>query len=122
MKRRFLFFGFGFTLGIFLLFFFLNGKNASCNYLPNARMLEILRNKERLYTDEVKQLMQEKNIDSAAIALMLIQGDIDFSKSKVRQEPCRYYWIDGYLLEKEASIYVQNCDSTVTIQEIHLNQ
>jgi len=122
IKRRFLFFGSGFAIGILLLFFFLNGKNASCNYLPNARMLEILRNKQRLYTDEVKELMEEKQIDSASIAIMLLQGDIDFSKSKVRQEPCRYYWIDGFLLEKPASIYVQNCDSTVTIQEIYLNQ
>ena len=122
LKRRFTLFGFGFAAGIVIVLFILNGKNASCNYLPNARMLEILRNKHRVYTDNVHQMMTSNNIDSASVAELLLKGDIDFSKSKVRQEPCRYYWIDGYLLTKEASIYVENCDTIVTIQEMHLNQ
>lgn len=122
LKRRFGLFGFGFAAGILIVLFILNGKNASCNYMPNARMLEILRNKPRLYTDEVKQVMETNAIDSASIALLLLKGDIDFSKSKTRQEPCRYYWIDGYLIQKEASLYVENCDSLVTIQQIHLGK
>ncbi len=64
--------------------------------------------------------MENKAIDSASIADILLKGDIDFSKSKVHQKPCRYYWIDGYLLQKEASIYVENCDTIVTIQQIYL--
>ncbi|WP_157972855.1 hypothetical protein [Aureibaculum luteum] len=118
IKRRFIFFGFGFTIGIILLLIILNGKEASCNYLPNARMLEILRSKHRVYDDDVIQLMTDKNIDSTVIVQMLLNGDIDFSKSKVRQEPCRYYWIDGYVKEKEASIYVENCDTIITIQRL----
>lgn len=122
LKRRFAFFGFGFFMGIMGLLFFLNGKDASCNYLPNARMLEILRNKERAYTAEVQQEMTERHIDSAEIALFLSHGDIDFSKSKPRQEPCRYYWIDGFLKEKNSAIYVENCDTLVTIQKIYFDQ
>ena len=122
LKRRFTLFGFGFFLGIVLLLFFLNGKDASCNYLPNARMLEILRNKHRVYAPEVKELMTSQQIDSTEIALFLSHGDIDFSKSKPRQEPCRYYWIDGYIKEKASSIYVENCDTLVTVQKIYLNQ
>ncbi len=118
IKRRFLFFGSGFTVGIILLMFFLNGKKAACNFFPNARMLDILRKKERLYSEDVKSIMADQNIDSTEVANMLLKGDIDFSKSKVRQEPCRYYWIDGYLIQKEASMYVENCDSIVTIMKI----
>lgn len=120
LKRRFALFGFGFAAGIIIVIFILNGKDASCNYLPNARMLEIMRSKHRVYTDGVKQIMETNAIDSASVAEILLKGDIDFSKSKTRQEPCRYYWIDGYLLQKEASIYVENCDTIVTIQQIHL--
>jgi len=119
LKRRFFLFGIGFSIGIVLLLFFLNGKEASCNYLPNARMLEILRSKHRIYADDVLQLMSDKKIDSTAIINLLLKGDIDFSKSKVHQEPCRYYWIDGYIQEKETSIYVENCDTIVTIQQIN---
>lgn len=118
LKRRFLFFGVGFSFGLILLFFFLNGKDASCNYLPNARMLEILRSKHRAYDTQVLQTMRDKNIDSTEVAEMLLHGDIDFSKSKPRQEPCRYYWIDGYIKKNEASIYVENCDTIVTILQL----
>lgn len=121
LKRRFTLFGSGFFIGILLLLFFLNGKDASCNYFPNARMLEILRNKHRLFDAEVLTLMSEQQIDSVSIAALLSEGDIDFSKSKPRQEPCRYYWIDGFVKEKAAAIYVQNCDTVVTIQKLHLN-
>ncbi len=122
LKRRFTLFGFGFAAGITIVLFILNGKDASCNYMPNARMLEILRNKHRVYTDEATLIMEINAIDSASVAELLLKGDIDFSKSKVRQEPCRYYWIDGYLLKKEASIYVENCDTIVTIQQIYLQR
>lgn len=121
-KRRFTLFGFGFAAGIVIVLFFLNGKNASCNYLPNARMLEIMRNKQRIYSDEALQIMTTHKIDSLAIVAMLSDGDIDFSKSKPRQEPCRYYWVDGFLNKKEAAIYVENCDTLVTIQQIYLNE
>jgi len=121
LSRRFTLFGFGFILGIILLLFFLNGKNASCNFFPNERMLEILRNKHRVYSGDVLQIMATKNIDSSEIIDLLYKGDIDFSKSKTRQEPCRYYWIDGFIQEKETSIYVQNCDTLVTIQNLSFN-
>jgi len=119
LRRRFTLFGFGFIIGIILLLFFLNGKNASCDFFPNERMLKILRNKHRVYSEDVLQLMTTNKIDSTAIDYLLINGDIDFSKSKVHQKPCRYYWIDGFILEKESSIYVQNCDSVVTIQHLY---
>jgi len=121
LKYRFMYYGFGFTMGIILLLFFLNGKNASCNFFPNERVLHMLNKKQRIYSDEVLQLMNSKKIDSTAIAILLENGDVDFSKSKPRQEPCRYYWIDGYIKKSEASIYVEICDSIVTIQQVHLN-
>ena len=86
--------------------------------MPNARMLEILRNKPRQLSPEVKQFISDHQIDTLELLDLLTKGDIDFSKSKVRQEPCRYYWIDGYLKSQEANIYVENCDSLVTIQNI----
>jgi len=116
------FFGFGFALGIVLLLFFLNGKNASCNFFPNARMLEILQNKHRVFSAKVLQTMDDNKIDSLSVTKLLYEGDIDFSKSKTHQEPCRYYWIDGFVQEKETSIYVENCDTIVTIQQIYLGK
>jgi len=122
LKRRFSLFGFGFAFGIVLLLFFLNGKNASCNFFPNERVLDILRNKPRVFSDEALQSMSVEKIDTAVIIEILLKGDVDFAKSKTREEPCRFYWIDGYLLEKETSIYVENCDSIITIQHIYFDK
>ena len=85
-------------------------------------MLEILRGKQTIYGSEVILFMNDQSIDSTEVTDMLLKGEIDFSKSKVRQEPCRYYWIDGYVKDKEASIYVENCDSIVTIQQLSFSE
>ena len=85
MRRRFTLFGFGFIIGIILLLFFLNGKNASCDFFPNERMLKILRNKHRVYSEGVLQLMTTNKIDSTTIDFLFYNGDIDFSKSKVHK-------------------------------------
>ena len=85
-------------------------------------MLEILRNKERVYSDEVINIMASEKIDTTSIINILNNGDIDFSKSKVHQEPCRYYWVDGFANKKETSLYIQNCDTIITIQQIYFNK
>ncbi len=122
LKYRFAYYGVGFFMGIGLVLFFLNGKKASCNFFPNERVLNMLTKKHREYSSEVLELMTQQKVDSTAIANILQEGDVDFSKSKPRQEPCRYYWIDGYINKKEAAVYVQNCDSIVTIQQVHLSK
>ncbi len=122
LKRRFTLFGFGFAIGIVLLLFFLNGKKASCNFLPNERVLNILKYKHRAYSDEVLQQLSTHKMDTTTIITLLNEGDVDFSKSKVHQKPCRFYWIDGKQQEKQISIYVENCDSIITIQQLYISQ
>lgn len=120
MKRRFSLYGFGFFIGILLVFFFLGGKKASCNWFPNERMLKIIRSKQISYSSEATQIINTKTIDSADIAQILIKGDIDFSKSNVKNNPCRSYLINGNDKQKNISINIQVCDSTATIQKIFI--
>ena len=121
MLKRFSYYGFGFGLGLILLIFFLNGKRASCSFFPNERVLGILRSKPCIYSEEALAIMNSNNIDSVAIASLLLDGSVDFSKSKTRQQPCRYYWVDGTLKNKNASLYIKNCDTIITIEQISLN-
>lgn len=118
MKRRFSLYGFGFIIGILLVFFFLGGKKASCNWLPNDRMLKIIRSKQINYSSEATQILNTKTVDSADIAQILIKGDIDFSKSNVKNNPCRKYLINGKNKQKNIVLTIQVCDSIATIQEI----
>ncbi len=118
LLKRFGFYGFGFALGIIFLIFFLNEKDVGCDYLPNARILKLLREKPLAYSDAAINNMQNLKIDSTSIKNILFEGDIDFSKSKTHIKPCRYYLINGFFDKKEVAIYVKNCKDLVTIVSV----
>lgn len=121
MKKRFALYGFGFAIGIALVFFFLGGKKASCNWLPNDRMLKIIRSKQINYSAEVQNQLRSANIDTLDINLILDNGDIDFSKSQTKNNPCRKYLINGIKEQKNMTLTVKICDSVATIENVVLN-
>jgi len=122
LAKRFGLYGIGFFMGIALLIFFFNGKNAGCEYFPNARILKLLRNKPLHFSNDAQQSMQTLEIDSLSIDSILLVGSIDFSKSKTHTKPCRFYWIEGVANTKKVVLYVKNCKEDATIEKISLNQ
>ena len=121
MKRRFGLYGFGFAIGILLVIFILGGKDASCNWMPNARMLQIIRSKQISYSEEVQTKVNSALIDSTDIDQVLVLGDIDFSKSEVKNNPCRKYLINGNIKDQKAELTVKVCDSIATIETVKLH-
>lgn len=121
MKRRFALYGFGFAIGIVLVFFFLGGKNASCNWLPNDRMLKIIRSKHIKYSNETLETLDLSEIDSLDIKEILVNGDIDFAKSQTKNDPCRNYIINGTDEQKDIVLSVEICDSIATIEYIKID-
>src|SRR5210317_391070 len=101
MKTRFTLYGIGFAIGIVLVFFFLGGKKTSCNWLPNDRILNIIAQKKISFGDLVKERIAAGQADSLEIMQVLRHGDIDFSKSRVKNDPCRNYWIEQDQDQKE---------------------
>ena len=79
-QRLFYYLG-GFAIGLILLFFFLGGKKASCDYGPTARVLKNIRSKQRFFSEESLGKMREYEIDTADISYILQKGNVDFSKS-----------------------------------------
>jgi hypothetical protein len=118
MKKRLTLYGFGFVIGILLVFFFLGGKKASCNWLPNDRILNIIRQKKIDFSEEVQTQMAAIGSDSTDIYRILKNGDVDFSKSRVKNDPCRLYWIQGEGDQKELVITVEVCDSVATVNRL----
>ena len=116
MKRRFSLYGMGFFMGLVLVFFFLGGKNAACEWMPNKRILRVIRNKTITFSADSKDFMQKNAIDSVAVYTILKDGNIDFSQSHTKNDPCRSYLINGVNAQKDLTIIVQICD---TIAEIH---
>ena len=120
MKRRFGLYGFGFAIGIVLVIFFLGGKEASCNWMPNDRMLKIIRSKSISYSEDFRIALRNSSIDSTDIDQILVTGDIDFSKSQVKNNPCRNYFIEGEVEKQEVTITVKLCDSIATIETLNI--
>ncbi len=118
MRQRFTLYGIGFAMGIVIVFFFLGGKRASCNWLPNDRILNIIERKQLRYGDQIEQNLKEAEADSLDIRAILKNGDIDFSKSQVKNEPCRLYWIEGQGKQSSLLISVELCDSIATVSSL----
>lgn len=105
----------GFSIGLIILAFFLNGKKTSCSYGLDARVIKNINSKKIIYNDVFKKQMQTLNIDSTAINYVLKKGDVNFSKSKTRLKPCGMYHLEGYYRKKYIGINIKNCDSTATM-------
>ncbi len=76
----------GVGLGIILLMFFLSGKKTSCDYGPNARTLKFLKSKPLFKSDELQRTLMSFELDSAQVASVFIQGEVNFQKSEISNE------------------------------------
>ena len=111
-------YGAGFFMGLLIVFFFLGGKKASCNWLPNDRILNLIRKKELSFQPGIHERIREYGIDSTDIIKILQYGDVDFSNSQTKNDPCRFYLIEGSGDQKDLWIKVDVCDSIATVSEL----
>ncbi|MGY0392435.1 hypothetical protein ACW5R3_07780 [Bizionia sp. KMM 8389] len=108
----------GFSIGLVILAFFLSGKNVSCDYGPEARVLKNINSKKLEYNTTIANQLQEKAIDSSTIKNIIKLGNIQFSKSDTRKEPCGIYFLEGKTEKLHMDLKIENCDSIATITEI----
>ncbi|WP_299179684.1 hypothetical protein [uncultured Aquimarina sp.] len=120
LAHRLGFYFFGFIIGLFLLLFFLGGKNASCDYSPNARVLKNIRIKERVFSEDILSSMQTHNIDTADITSILTTGNVDFGKSNTKLDSCNTYFIEGQIKEKNIGLHIANCDSIARMNALEI--
>ena len=118
MIKRLGFYGFGFLIGLMLLFFFLNGKKAGCDYGPDARTLKNIKIKERLFSTQSLQDLKNNNLDTAAVSSLLKSGDVNFGESNTRLDSCKVYVIQGVVKKVKLKMKVQNCEKIATITSI----
>jgi len=108
----------GFSIGLVILAFFLSGKKTSCDYGPNARVIKNIRSKKLLYSESVIAKMQSEGIDSTTVLQLIKFGDIDFSLSETKSEPCKRYCIENEIEKRDLNLWVENCDSTATLERL----
>ncbi|QCW99800.1 DUF4258 domain-containing protein [Aggregatimonas sangjinii] len=112
----------GLSIGIIFLAIFFKKKSeetgVSFCYFPNCRTLKDIRSKPLSYSEEINQLILNKELDSIMIAAFLFDGDVDFSGSDTKSQPCKTYRIEGEVNEKEAVLTVRNCASKAVVEQI----
>jgi hypothetical protein len=105
----------GFSLGLIILAFFLNGKKTSCSYGPDARVLKNIKTKKINYSQAISTLITNKTIDTVTIDYILKEGDVNFSESSPRQHPCGIFVVECNYNNDDVQLTIENCDSIATV-------
>lgn len=111
----------GFAIGLIILAFFLNGKDASCDYGPNARTTKNIASKELQLSSGVEANFLSRQIDSTIVKQLIRYGNVDFSESDVKAKPCKVYHIENSYKDEPVVLKVKNCDSIATILSARFN-
>lgn len=104
----------GFSIGLVLLFFILNGKKTRCHYGPQARVIDNISQKEWISTST--QLNQP--LDSLWVASILKGATIDFKKSNTQLDSCKKYHLTTYYQKETVSLVVENCRKKVIVKSL----
>ncbi len=94
-RFRLLYYSIGLCMGLIFVFFILSGKNASCSYFPNARVLKNISSKPFYYSEEAAAVLKESWIDTVDVKNTLIYGDVDFDQSNVKFGNGKLYVVEG---------------------------
>lgn len=117
--QRFAYYSLGMIIGMVFLFMFLNGKDMSCSYFPNARVLKDIRSKPFYYSDEAKVKLNQKWVDTSDIRKTLTYGDVIFNKSNIPSGNGKLYVIEGKNSKNEAiTLEVVNYAEKVLLKDI----
>lgn len=108
----------GFAIGLILLMFFLNGKDASCDYGPNARTTKNINSKPINFTNEAFKFINDEQIDTVTVRNLIKFGSVNFSESKTKLDSCKVYLIENIYKEREMELKIKNCDSLATLLDI----
>jgi Domain of unknown function (DUF4258) len=118
-KYRFAYYLLGFIIGCFFVAAVLSGKDTRCNYFPNARVLNDLRNKPFEYSENASKILAESWIDTIDIKNTLTYGDVDFDASNVKFENGKVYFIEGKTTKNtEILLQVVNYSGKAVLKDI----
>jgi hypothetical protein len=102
--HRFAYYLLGLIMGSFVVAAIFSGKDTRCNYFPNARVLNDLRNKPFDYSEKASQILAEKWIDTIDIKNCLKYGDVDFDQSNLEFKKGKIYVIEGKTVKNQEII------------------
>jgi hypothetical protein len=118
-SHRFAYYLIGLIMGSFFVAAVFSGKDTRCNYFPNARVLNDLRNKPFHYSDKASLILSEKWIDTIDIKNTLKFGDVDFDKSNIKVGTGKLYRINGKTItNQKITLEVINYGEKAVLKDI----
>lgn len=108
----------GFAIGLVVLAFFLSGKEARCDYSPNARTTKYLSGLPKSYSENAEAFMKERDMDTSIVKQLIRYGKVDFGKSETRGNPCKTYLLNSIYQETNLQLSIENCDKKARIISI----
>ena len=117
--HRFAYYLVGLVIGVFFVSLIFSGKDTRCNYFPNSRVLNDLRNKPFHYSEKASQILAEKWVDTSDIKNSLKFGDVDFDQSNIAFKKGKLYIIEGKTVKnQEIILKVINYDNKAVLDDI----
>ncbi|WGK94182.1 MULTISPECIES: DUF4258 domain-containing protein [Flavobacterium] len=117
--QRFAYYFVGLIMGLFFVSMVFSGKDTRCNYFPNARVLNDLRNKPFNYSPKATQILAQPWIDTTDIRNTLQYGDIDFDQSNIAVGKGKKYVIEGKTVKnQEIILTITNYSDKVVLEDI----
>mgnify|MGYP000974646595 FL=1 len=118
-RYRFAYYLIGFIMGMFVVAMVFMGKDTRCNYFPNARVLNDLRNKPFNYSDKAKLILAQRWVDTTDIKNTLTYGDVDFDQSNIKVGNGKRYIIEGKTTKnQEIILEVINYSDKAVLEDI----
>ncbi len=113
--QRFAYYLVGLIMGCFFVAMVLSGKDARCNYFPNARVLNDLSTKPFNVSDVAAAKLKENWVDMTDIKNTLKYGDVDFDKSNVKYENGKIYIVEGKTIKNQPIVleFINYADKVV---------
>lgn len=115
-KSKFLRFGFGFLLGIFLLLIMFGNRDFSCvgNYFPDGRVINDIKNKKITFSTKIPAEYKKLTDTTYFKTIFLQKASVQFNESEPRKEPCGEYWITNDTIR----VLIKNCREQAEILDI----
>ena len=113
-RKRLYFFSIGLIIGIFLVIFVFQGKNASFNYMPNSRVIQNIAGKDSIqFTDKNNAKFTKGDIKE-----IILNGKVNFKNSNSRNKPCGIYMIESSWENSEVVLQIENCPEFIGVIQI----
>lgn len=117
--QRFAYYFVGLIMGLFFVSMVFSGKDTRCNYFPNARVLNDLRNKPFSYSPKASAILSQTWVDTTDIKNSLQHGDVDFDQSNIADGSGKKYIIEGKTVNnQEIILTITNYSDKAVLEDI----